>query len=318
MRFLAPGWLALLLGVAALGGAYVVVQRRRRDAALAYARVERWHGIGIGRARPGRHAGPLLLFAALSLVVVGLARPVREEAVPRDEGVVVLALDVSASMEATDVAPSRLAAAIDSASSFIDGLPDGIHVGVVAFDRTASVVIAPTTDHDAAATAVEGLTSGPGTASGEGLYSALTTIEAVLSPDLLASGDDLPATVVLLADGVTTAGRSLDDAAREAATLGVPVSTIAFGTSAGVVTVRGESVRVPVDTESLAAAADATGGSAFVATSGLELDEVYDQVRTAVGTRNEPREIGRAFLGGALVVTIVAAGLALVLTGRPA
>jgi len=318
MSFLAPGWLWLLAAVAALGLAYLAVQSRRRRAALAYAAHGRLPDLVDRPARPHRHIGPLLLLAALAAVVVGLARPARAEAVPREEGVVVLALDVSASMEATDVAPTRLAAAIDGATEFVDGLPEDMHVGVVAFDRDASVVIAPTTDHAAATAAIANLHTGPGTASGEGLYSALGAIEASLSPDLLASGEDLPASVVLLADGMTTVGRPLPSAAAAAADLGVPVSTIAFGTPDGSVVVEGETVRVPSDPVSLAATAEATGGSAFEATSGFELDQVYEQVRHAVGTTTEPREVTRTLFGAGFVLVLAGAGLSLVLTGRPA
>ena len=262
---------------------------------------------------------PVLLLVALAVLVVGLARPARAEAVPREQGVVVLALDVSASMEATDVAPTRLQAAIAGATELRRRAARRASTSAGRLrPQRARVVVAPTTDHAARSSAPStALTTGPGTASGEGLYSALASVESVLSPDLLASGEDLPASdrpALRRHDhrGPTARrrgpGRRRGGRARVDHRLRHP---------------RGHGDRpgrdrpVPADPVSLAAAADATGGTAFEAASGIELEQVYAQIRSAVGSTTEQREVTRGLLGGAFALALAGIGLSLVLNARP-
>ena len=317
MSFLHPARLALLLGVAGFAAAYVVVLTRGRGAAARYARPER-HGTlaPVRRGPVARHVGPVLALVALVTLVVAIAQPTRAEAVAREEGVVVLAVDVSASMSATDIAPTRLDAAIAGATDFVEGLPEGLHVGLVSFDENAELVMAPTTDRAAVTAAVAGLTEGPGTAAGEGIATSLAAVRSVLSPELLASGEDLPASIVLLSDGATTVGRSAESAAQAAAELGVPVTTIAFGTPEGTVTLGGETISVPADPETMRNVARATGARSFEAGSADELGDVYADITTSVGTTTEDREVTRTFLGVAIVALLGAAGTTLVSGGR--
>ncbi|MCU1498058.1 MAG: von Willebrand factor type, partial [Acidimicrobiales bacterium] len=261
-----------------------------------------------------RHVSTGLSLVALAALVAAVAQPTRAEAVARDQGVVVLAIDVSASMTATDIAPTRLDAAIAGATEFIDGLPDGLHVGLVAFDGNARLLVPPTTERDDVIDAISRLTEGPGTAAGEGIATSVTALESVLAPDLLASGEDLPASIVLLSDGATTVGRPAVDGAALAADLGVPVTTIAFGTPQGTVTLDGETVQVPADPETMQAVADATGARSFEATSAGELGDVYADISTAVGTTTEQRDVSRDFVGGALIA-LVGSAAAAVTTG---
>ena len=304
MSFLHPDRLWSLVAILGLVAAYLVVQARRRRAISRYTNPEMLDRLAPDRAGPTRHLAPLLSVIALVGLVVAIAQPIRAEAVPRDEGVVVLAVDVSASMAATDVLPTRLDAAIAGASEFVDGLPAGLHVGLVAFDGTARVLVVPTTDHAAVTNAVAHLTIGPGTATGEGIYASLDTAQSVLAPDMLGSGADLPASIVLLADGATTLGRPIDGAVAEAVKLGVPVTTIAFGTPEGTVTINGETVGVPADTETMRAVAAETGATSFEATTAGELKDVYGDITSVVGSTTEDREIGRAFLGMALIAIL--------------
>ncbi|HEX2578747.1 MAG TPA: VWA domain-containing protein [Aquihabitans sp.] len=308
MTFLHPLRLVLLVGVVALAVAYVVVQRRRRAAVARYTDPARL--AALAPQRPGsvrRHLSPALALVALATMVVALAEPTRAEAVARERGVVVLAVDVSASMSATDVAPSRLDAAIDGATGFVDGLPDGLHIGLVVFDGDARLVVPPTTEQATVTAAIARLGAGEGTAAGEGIATSLRAVESVLSPDLLASGEDLPASIVLLSDGATTVGRPALTAAAEAADVGVPVTTIAFGTPQGTVTLGGETVAVPADPATMRAVADATGARSFEATTAGELGDVYADISTAVGTTTERREVTRGLLGGAVVALLASA-----------
>ncbi len=317
MSFLHPYRLVLLVGVVAVAGAYVAVQLRNRAASARYADPARQAALRPAMRRgPARHAGPVLAMVALAGLIVAVAQPTRAEAVPREQGVVVLAVDVSASMSATDIAPSRLDAAIAGATDFVEGLPEGLHVGLVAFDGTARLAVAPTTDRDAVVSAIGNLTEGPGTAAGEGIATSLAAVEAALSPSLLASGEDLPASIVLLSDGATTVGRSATSAAAGAAEVGVPVTTISFGTPEGTVTLDGETVRVPADPETMRAVAEATGARSFEATSAAELGDVYADISTAVGTTTEQREVTRTFVGLAVVALLAAGALGLATNGR--
>ncbi|QXC61096.1 VWA domain-containing protein [Aquihabitans sp. G128] len=318
MNFLHPLRLFLLLGVGGLAVAYVAVLVRHRRAAAAYADPARLAALspGVARSRRTRHLSPVLCLAALAALVVAIAQPTRAEAVPRNEGVVVLAIDVSASMQATDISPSRLDAAIAGATDFVEGLPSGLHVGLVAFDADARLLVAPTTDRATVTAAISGLTEGAGTAAGEGIATSLTAVESVLSPDLLASGKDLPASIVLLSDGATTVGRTAQEGAALAADVGVPVTTIAFGTADGTVSLDGETVRVPADPETMQAVAGATGARSFQASSAGELGDVYADISIAVGSTTEQREVTRGVLGVAMAGVLGAVVLAAVRGGR--
>jgi Ca-activated chloride channel family protein len=249
------------------------------------------------------------------LLVVAVARPARDERVPREAAVVVLAVDVSASMTATDVAPSRIDAAVAAASDFVDDVPDRFQLGLVAFDGTARVLTTPTEDHDAVRAALQRLTPGEGTAAGEGIAAALDAISSSVE-QAGGGGLDLPASIVLLSDGATTVGRPVEEAAREAADRSVPVSTIAFGTDRGTVVVGGEVVPVPADRQTMEAVADLTGGTAAEAETADELHDVYDDIGARVGSVVEQREIGRAFLGIALVALLAAVASSFVWSPR--
>ncbi|MDP9387337.1 MAG: VWA domain-containing protein [Actinomycetota bacterium] len=314
MSFLAPGWLLASILVAALAGAYVVLQRRRRHYAVRFTNLELLASVAPRRPGWRRHVPAAVMALAALVLVVGLARPVRDVRVPKEEATVMLVLDTSASMDATDVAPSRLEAAIDAGTEFVAGLPDRLLVGLVAFDGTPRVVAAPTSDHELVERSLRQLSTGPGTAAGEGLYTALDAIDAARAEASEASGT--AAAIVLLSDGVTTVGRPVEQAAAAAAERGVPVTTIAFGTDEGVVEVAGRVFPVPSDPLTMAAVAETSGGRFFAAFSGDELRDVYDDIGTRVGYDVEQREVGMAFVALGAVLLMAALGAALVWTGR--
>jgi Ca-activated chloride channel family protein len=315
MTLLSPERLLLLVLPLGLAAAYVLLARRRRLHAVRLPTTRILASVAPRGAAWRRHASAAVALLTLVLLVVALARPARDERVPRKAAVVVLAVDVSASMTATDVAPSRIDAAVAAASTFVDDVPARFQLGLVAFDGTARVLTTPTEDHDAVRAALQRLTPGEGTAAGEGIAAALDAIST--SVDAAgAGGVDLPASIVLLSDGATTVGRPVEEAAREAADRSVPVSTIAFGTDRGAVVVGGEVVPVPADRESMRAVADITGGTAAEAETADQLEHVYDDIGARVGSVVEQREVGRAFLGAALVALLAAVAASFVWSAR--
>jgi Ca-activated chloride channel family protein len=299
----------------ALLASYVVLARRRRLRAVRLPTTGVLAAVAPKRSVWRRHAPAAVALLTVVLLVVAVARPARDERVPREAAVVVLAVDVSASMTATDVAPSRIDAAVAAASDFVDDVPDRFQLGLVAFDGTARVLTTPTEDHDAVRAALQRLTPGEGTAAGEGIAAALDAISSSVE-QAGGGGLDLPASIVLLSDGATTVGRPVEEAAREAADRSVPVSTIAFGTDRGTVVMGGEVVPVPADRQTMEAVADLTGGTAAEAETADELHDVYDDIGARVGSVVEQREIGRAFLGIALVALLAAVASSFVWSPR--
>lgn len=305
MTFLASERLWLLVVVAALVVAYFVLQQRRRHYAVRFTNLELLASVAPKRPGWRRHVSAGLVGLALVGVVLGLARPTRDERVPKEAATVMLVVDTSVSMEATDVAPDRLRAAQAAARTFVDGIPDGLLVGLVAFDGSTRLLAAPTTDHAVVDQALEQLATGPGTAAGEGIYAALGAIT-----------DKRSAAIVLLSDGVTTVGRPVEEAAAAAARQGVPVTTIAFGTDAGTVEVQGQTVPVPADPVTMSAVAETTGGTFFEVFSADQLRDVYRDIGRRVGYEMERREIGMTFVAVAFVLLLFALVAALVWTGR--
>lgn len=319
MSFLHPLRLALLLGVVGLVVAYVIVWRRRTRAMAAYASPHLHDRLAPDRRRGARrHVAPALALGALSLVLVAAAQPTRPERVPREKGVVVLAIDTSLSMEATDISPNRLDAAIAGASSFVEDLPDGIEVGLVAFDSAARVLVSPTDDHASVQQAISALGTNERTATGEAIYQSLDAVSTALAEDdaVDADGEPIPAAIVLLSDGVQTVGRTVGSATQAAIEAKVPITTIAYGTPTGTVTIDGQTVGVPADTATMQQVASATGGTAFEATSAGELADVYGQIQTTIGYETVPKEVSRTVLGAAFVLLLAAGTVAVFTTGR--
>ncbi|MCB0970621.1 MAG: VWA domain-containing protein [Acidimicrobiales bacterium] len=315
MSFVHPERLVLLVGVAALAVALAAVVLRRRQAVARYTNPDLYDRLVPERTGWRGLVGPILALVALALVVVSVAQPTRLERVPREQGVVVLAIDVSLSMTATDIEPSRLEAAIAGASSFVDELPDGIDVGLVAFDGDARLLVLPTDDHATVTAAIATLSTDERTATGEAVY---TSLQAVADAQAAEGGDgtDVPASIVLLSDGVATVGRSLSAAAGAAVEAEIPITTIAYGTPEGSVVIDGQAIGVPADTASMIQVADATGGTYFEATSAGELRDVYTDIQTTIGYEQVPVDVSRAWLGAAFVVLLVAAGWSLATTTR--
>ena len=318
MTLLDPGRLWLLLLVAALAAGYVVLQRRRRHYAVRFTNIALLDSVAPKRPGWRRHVAAAAALVALVAMVIGLARPARDEKVPREDAVVMLAIDVSRSMTATDVSPSRLDSAIAAAREFIGDVPKGFRLGLVAFDDEARILATPTLEHQVVVDALGRLQPGRGTAAGDAIEAALDAIATVLDPAATSDEDeqDFAATIVLLSDGATTSGIDPATAAEDAADAGVPVTTIAYGTDAGIVEIEGEIVPVPADPIAMRNIAETTEGQFFEAASASELRQVYEDIQGRVGFTVEQREIVLWFLTIGLVALMLALGASMLWNAR--
>ncbi|MBA3268789.1 MAG: VWA domain-containing protein [Acidimicrobiia bacterium] len=304
MSFLSPGRLWLLLAVAALVVVYLLTQRRSQKYAVRFTNLSLLASVAPKRPGWRRHLPAAAFALALALLVTAFAQPTREVRVPREEATIIMAVDVSLSMQATDVEPTRFEAAKVAASSFVDLVPSKLNLGLVVFSGTAQVLVPPTTDHTLLKRNIDTLQLGPATAIGEAIYASLGAIASVPAQPGQAPP---PARIVLMSDGATTVGRANELAANAAAQAKTPVSTIAFGTDSGTVVVEGGLVRVPVNRDALRRIAERTDGSFFEATSASELKEVYADIGSSVGYRTERKEATALFVGLGLVFALAAA-----------
>jgi Ca-activated chloride channel family protein len=309
MSFLAPGRLWLLLAVAALAGVYVLAQRRRSKYALRFTNLDLLDKIAPSRPGWRRHVPAALFLAMLALLTTGFARPTAEARVPRERATILVVMDNSRSMQATDVTPTRSQVAKQAARTFVDQLPEQFNVGLVTFSGAAAVTVPPSTDRALMRAGIDQLDAqGGGTAIGEAI---ITALQALATTDPGAAEDPPPSHVVLLSDGANTTGRSPQDAAAEAAAAGVPVSTIAYGTAEGVVDLNGDLIPVPADGPTLQQVAERSGGSFHEAASGEELRQVYDDIGSSVGYRTERQEVSAWFIGFGLLAALGSAAASL-------
>ena len=314
MSFLASQWLWLLPIVVGLAGSYVWIQvQGRRKAAVRFTNLELLASVAPKRPGWRRHLAAGLLLLAMVAMVGSLARPVRTVEVARRRATIVMAIDVSVSMKATDVAPSRLAAAKAAATDFAESLPSTVRLGLVSFAGTASVLVTPTTDHDAVVQAVNSLQLQEATAIGDAVLTSLDVVKAATAGE---TGTRAPARIVLMSDGHTTVGTPTAEAGVTAEKAKIPVTTIAFGTESATIEYKGDITPVPVDRQELATLADQTGGKAFTAVTGSELKDAYRNISTTVGYVKVKREATTGVLGVAFGLAVLAALASLRWTSR--
>jgi Ca-activated chloride channel family protein len=313
IRLLQPWWLLALLPVAAVIGIYVWRQLHRRAFAVRFTNVDLLSSLvpkGIGWRK---HIGATAFMLSLVVLAFGLTRPSVDTKEPLERATIMLAIDVSLSMQATDVSPTRIDAAKAAAEDFVRQLPVSFNVGLVSFAKTASVLVSPTKERGSIMQAIEGLTLQESTATGEAVFTSLDAIRTV--PADGAAGPP-PARIVLLSDGFRTAGRSLEDASAAASAANVPVSTIAFGTDQGVVRIGNSPQQVPVDRRSLQKVAEVTKGYFYEAASKEELKRVYSDMGSSIGFRTKPREVTQWYLGFGLLLALCAGALSLLWGSR--
>lgn len=299
MTFLEPQRLWWLLIVVAVVAAYVLVQRQRRRYTVRFTNLELLDQVVPHRPDVRRHVPPALFAAALGVLVAALAQPAMPVEQPRERATIMVAVDVSLSMAANDIEPDRLAAAKESAQGFVDTLPERFNVGLVSFSSTATVVSSPTHDHQAVLSSIENLRLGPGTAIGEGVFASLESIRGF---DEDSSEDPPPSAIVLLSDGENTSGRDIAQASAVAAEEEVPVSTIAFGSGAAMIEIDGYQVPADIDKDALHGLAEDTDGHFYEAESEEELDQVYEDIGSSLGTEVVHEEVVTRFVVAAILL----------------
>jgi Ca-activated chloride channel family protein len=313
IRFLEPWWLLLVLAVLALAGGYVLVQLRRKTFAVRFTNLALLQSVAPKSPGWRRHLAASAFLLCLLVLATGMAKPATDVREPLERATIVLAIDVSLSMQATDIEPDRFSAAKEAAKVFVGQLPRSFNLSLVSFAKSATVVVSPTKNHNQVTAAIDSLQLQESTAIGEAIFASLQAIQTV--PADGASGAP-PARIVLLSDGYTTYGRPNDEAADAAAKANVPVSTIAFGTQEGVVDLNGTKTPVPVDRDSLAQIATQTSGKFYEAVTAEELKDVYRDLGSSIGYRSSPREITQWFVGIGLLFGFAAAAMSLAWTSR--
>ena len=313
-----------LLVVLVVIGLYIVVQLARQRRLLRFANMELLESVAPKRPTRWRHLPAILLVAALLLLTVAMAGPTHDVRIPRNRAVVMLVIDVSQSMRATDISPSRLAAAQQAAKQFADQLTPGINLGLIAYAGTATVLVSPTTNRDATKAAIDKVQLADRTATGEGIFTALQAIATVGA--VIGGGDTPPpARIVLMSDGKETMPSNPDNpkgaftAARTAKDQGVPISTVSFGTPYGYVEINGQRQPVPVDDETLKKMAELSGGSAYNASSLEQLKEVFTSLQQQIGYETVKGDASMGWLRlGALVLALAALAALLINRRLPA
>ena len=327
MTFSHPWWLLLLVVVAVLAGGYVVLLRRRRRDTVRFTNLELLDRVAPKRPGWPRHVPAAALIGALAVLTIALAGPMADARVPRNRATVVLVIDVSLSMQATDVQPSRLAAAQAAAKAVADQLTPGINLGLVSFAGTAAVLVSPTADRDPVRRAVDGLRLSESTATGEAIFAAMQSVEAFSQAIAAAAGEGPPpARIVLMSDGKQTVPggvmpeeepRGSFTAARAAAEAGIPVSTISFGTDYGTIEINpGERTPVAVDDASMRTIADLSGGQFFTAATEDELRQVYAQLGEQIGYEVRRVDTSRPWLAGGALLLVAGVGTGLAMGRR--
>jgi Ca-activated chloride channel family protein len=317
-NFAHPWMFLFLLAVAGLVAFYLYVQRSREKRILRFANMELLESVAPQRPKRWRHLPAILLISSLVLFTVAMAGPQNDVRVPRNRAVVMLVIDVSQSMRATDVEPSRLAAAQVAAKQFADQLTAGINLGLIGYAGTATVLVSPTTNREATKTALDKLQLADRTATGEGIFTALqaiATVGAVIGGG--DEGDKPPGRIVLMSDGKETVPSNPDNpkgaftAARTAKDQGVPISTVSFGTPYGYVEINDQRQPVPVDDAMLKKIAELSDGNAYSASTLEQLKEVFTSLQDQIGyeTVKGDASVGWLRLGSLLLALAALAAL---------
>ena len=306
LAFIAPQRLFILLVIPLLILAYIFASRRKNRRGMRFTNTSMLDVVVPKQSQWRRHLAVALSLLSLITLTAAFARPKTQVDVPRERATVVLVIDASLSMQATDVNPTRLDAAKEAAIEFVTRLPEKYNVAVVSMAGTAAVLVPPTTAHNTVENAIRSIQLQDSTAIGEGIASALSALRQAPKdpndPDAVA-----PGAIVLLTDGKNTTGRAPLQAAGEAKAAEVPIYTIAYGTENGYVELDGKREPVPVDHEALQEIAELTEGRYFAAATAEELKTVYENIGSSVGYEKADREVTSRFAGYGLALAVLAA-----------
>lgn len=349
MTYLWPQALWLLLAVPALVLLYVALQRRRSKAALRYASVALVRAALARRSRFRRHVPPVLLLLAVVALIVAIARPHAVVTLPSEQRTIILAMDTSLSMRATDVQPSRIGASREAAKAFVQEQPPDVRIGIVAFAGSASLAQRPTRDREELTAAIDRLQLQTHTAIGSAMILSLATlfpnegleaetdahgsgaardrpraapIDRPRSPEKkdvkpVPPGSYRSGAIILLTDGRRTIGPDPLEVARMAADRGVKVYTVGFGSAqGGTTTIDGYSIFMRFDEETLKAIAQLTGAEYFHAASAAELKRVYEGLNARYVLEKQETEVSALLTAVAALLAMVAAGLSVLWFSR--
>lgn len=310
-----PGRLLLLLLVPVFIALYILAMRRRGRLGMRFTNTSMLAAVVRPQSQWRRHLAVALSMLSLVALTVAFAKPSAEAKVPRERATVVLVIDVSQSMAATDVDPNRLDAAKTAAQGFVDDVPQGYNIAVVAMSGNAGIRLQPNGDKAAVKQAISSLRLEDGTAVGESIALGLEALRN--APEDPAHPDEpAPGAIVMLSDGESTIGRPAVQGADEAKQHQIPVYTIAYGTPTGYVDLDGERHPVPVNKEELAEVAEISGGEAFAASNAKQLASVYGKIGSSVGYETKQTEVTAQYVGYSFAFGLLAALAAISLAVR--
>lgn len=313
MTFMHPGRLWLIAVPVVLLIVYIILSFARRSGSSKNQPIQKVIPKGSAIAR---HVAVLAALMSLVSLAVAYAKPAELVNKPRDRATVVITMDISRSMKAQDITPTRIEAAKTAAKDFVDAIPETYNVAVVSFAGTATMVSPPTLDKEAAKRAIDSLNLAPATAVGEGIYTSLDAL-ALAPPDPDNPDEFPPGAIVLLSDGSTNMGRSPETAATESGEMGIPVYTIAYGTPGGYIVDEGGSHQpVPVDHHELSVVANLSGGKKYSAESMGDLRAIYEELASSIGYEQVESGVTEKFAGYALILAVLAAAGVISLAAR--
>jgi Ca-activated chloride channel family protein len=331
MTFIWPLMLASLVVLPLLIALYIAMQRRRQRIAARYGSlglVQAATGRGVGLRR---HIPPVIFLIGIALLTTALARPQTTVSLPRVEGTVILAFDVSGSMAADDLKPTRMEAAKVAARDFVQRQPPAVQIGVVAFSDGGLNVQEPTNDRDTVLAAINRLAPARGTSLANGILASLTAIAnkdtpryysnrtptPTVAPTPVPKGTHVTASIVLLTDGENTAPPNPAAAVQAAADRGVRIYTVGIGSAAGTTLhVEGFNVHTQLDEDTLKGIAQLTDGAYYNAQTEKDLQGIYQQLSTQVVIKPEKTEVTSIFSGAGFLVLLIGGALSLLWFGR--
>ena len=306
LAFGSPDRLLILLVIPLMIVAYIIATHRKNRRGMRFTNTSMLDVVVPKQSQWRRHLAVALSLLSLITLTAAFARPKTQVDVPRERATVVVVIDASLSMEATDVNPDRLSAAKQAAVAFVKSLPEKYNVAVVSMSGNPNILVPPTLAHNTVENAINTIRLQESTAIGESIVTALRALEQApkdpANPDAIA-----PGAIVMLSDGTNTAGRAPQQAAAEARAAKVQIYTIAYGTENGYVDLDGKREPVPVDHELMQEIAELSGGKYFSAATPDQLRTVYNNIGSEVGYEKADREVTARFAGYGLAFAVLAA-----------